>query len=193
MVGLLRDKAATEVTGGTQLVDVLVWRVQDSFIPPYVLGLGGWLWAGCTQMRLRPESWHVASPDDSLRVFGLLMQWLRLKRLFQEPKAEAAGLQMAQYWQSQNLISPAISASGKSSQSSSDSRDDTIFQWEKQHRFCNHLWSTAGVNGSSVSAQPLGGKPLGEPEATGCLLPLCTLLRARNLLSKSGPNFFFRK
>lgn len=41
MIVLLHDKAATEDTGGIQLVDVLVWRVQDSFIPPYVLGLEG--------------------------------------------------------------------------------------------------------------------------------------------------------
>lgn len=33
----------------------------------------------------------------------------------------------------------------------------------------------------------------GEPEATGCLLLLCTLLIARNLISKSGPIFFSRK
>lgn len=134
---------------------------------------------------------HVASPDNSLGYLVSLCSYSGSQRLFQEPKAEGAGLQMAHYWLSQNLISPAISASGKSSQSSSDSREDTILQWEKQHRFCNYLLSTMGVNGSSVSAQPLGDKPLGEPEAMGGLLPLCTLLRARNLLSKSGPIFFF--
>lgn len=146
-----------EVTGGIQLVGVLVCRVQDSFIPHVSWTLRGWLWARCTQIRLRPD-WHSASPDDGLRVFGLLRQSLRLTNTIQKPQKEAAELQKTHHWQSQNLASPAISASCKSFEPSSDSREDTVPQWEKQHRCCSHLWSTSEVNGSSVSVQPLGGK-----------------------------------
>lgn len=53
---------------------------KTALSPHMSWALRGWLWAGCTQMRLRPESWHVASPADTLRVFGLLMQLLRLTK-----------------------------------------------------------------------------------------------------------------
>ena len=34
MIVVHHNQATMEVTGGIQLVGVLVWRVQDSFIPP---------------------------------------------------------------------------------------------------------------------------------------------------------------
>lgn len=68
----------------TPLLETCLWFLLLFGCSLDVLGLEGmavgWLWPGWTQMRLRPESWYVASPHDALRVGGLLTQGLRFMK-----------------------------------------------------------------------------------------------------------------